>query len=73
MEGNLQIGARVYLRNCIAGEPGCIVGFDRKGRAEIFWPDLYAEMGHNTHHHVGTLQVDEAFQVRQLDLFERAA
>ncbi len=70
-----RLGVRVYLRWCIAGEPGVIVGYDRKGYAQIHWPDLYAEMGKNTFHSLDTLIVDESFRVSQLgfDFEEMAA
>ena len=73
MEQAINVGSRIYLRSCIAGEPGCVVGWNRKGWAEIYWPDLYAEMGHNTFHDPNTLIIDEAFVVRQLNLFEEIA
>jgi hypothetical protein len=73
MEQAVKLGSRVFLRNCIAGEPGCVVGWNRNGRAEIFWPDLYTEMGRHTFHAVDTLIVDEAFKVEQLGLFEEIA
>lgn len=67
----IQIGTRVYLRNGICGFPGCVVGFDRRGYALVYWDDL--DLGRNTAHHVDTLIVDEAFIVSQLGLFEEAA
>ena len=74
MEGaSIQLGSRTYLRDCVAGEPGIVVGFNRKGWAEIYWPDLHVEMGRHTFHSLDTLIVDEAFSVRQLDLFEEIA
>jgi hypothetical protein len=67
----IRVGSRVYLRNCVAGDPGCVVGFLR-GKAEVFWPDL--GLGRNTFHAVDTLEVDTGFVVRQLGLdFEQAA
>jgi hypothetical protein len=42
---------------------------DRKGCAKVEWVDL-PELGRWTSHSVDTLVVDEAFTVRQLDLFE---
>jgi hypothetical protein len=70
----IQIGTRVYLANCVAGEPGCVVAFDRWGKAEVHWPDM-PELGRNTHHRIETLVVDEAFKVQPLDFGwgERAA
>jgi hypothetical protein len=58
----------VYLRGCIAGEPGCVVGFDRRGRALVDWSMDMPELGRNTTHDPGSLVVDQAFTVRQLDL-----
>ena len=37
MERIIQLGSRVYLKNAIAGEPGCVVGFDRRGYALVEW------------------------------------
>jgi hypothetical protein len=67
------LGSRIYLRNAIAGEPGICVGFNRKGWAEIYWPDLHSEMGRHTFHALDTLILDESFSVRQLDLFDEIA
>ena len=69
MTASIQIGERVYLKLCVAGEPGCVMGFDRDGRALIEWPDML-EIGRLTAHAVDTLIVDEAFTVRQFDLFD---
>jgi hypothetical protein len=67
----IRVGSRVYLRNCVAGEPGCVVGFSR-GKAEVYWPDL--DLGRNTFHAIETLEVDTGFVIRQLGLdFEEAA
>jgi hypothetical protein len=71
MAASIQLGSRVYLRLCIAGDPGCVIGFDRKGKAVVEWYDL--DLGHTTSHDVDNLVVDEAFSVRQLDLFEELA
>jgi len=65
-----RLGVRVYLANCIAGEPGVIVGYDRSGKAQVHWPDLYEEMGKDTFHALDTLVRDESFVVSQLDLFD---
>ena len=67
------LGSRIYLRGCIAGEPGIVVGFNKRGWSEIYWPDLYADMGRHTFHDPDTLIVDESFTVRQLDLFDEIA
>jgi hypothetical protein len=68
------IGARVYLRNAVAGEPGCVMAFDH-GKALVDWSADMPEIGRWTSHSVDTLIVDEAFRVEQLDLFfeEQAA
>ena len=60
----IQLGSRVYLRNAIAGEPGCVVGFTRGGKARVEWPDL--DMGRATEHALDSLVIDTAFRVRQL-------
>jgi hypothetical protein len=73
MDASIKLGSRIYLRNAICGEPGCVVGWDKKGYAEVFWPDLYSDMKRHTFHHPDTLIIDEAFTIRQLDLFEIAA
>jgi len=64
MDVTLQLGARVYLRNCVAGEPGCVMSFDRRGKAEIHWPDMPEQR--NTFHAPDTLILDESFQPRHL-------
>jgi hypothetical protein len=72
MIGRIQLGSRVYLRNAVAGEPGCVIGFTRGGKARVDWVDL--DLGRPTEHAVDTLVVDEAFKVTQLGLeFEQAA
>jgi hypothetical protein len=74
MVASIQHGSRVYLRNAICGEPGCVCGFSRNGKAKVEWFDL-PEMG-VTEHSLDSLIVDESFTIRQLDLFqfaERAA
>jgi uncharacterized protein YraI len=69
---SIQIGSRVYLRGCIAGEPGYLAEFDRRGWAGIDWLDML-EAG-RTFHRVETLIVDESFAVRQLGFdFEEVA
>ena len=70
----IRIGSRVYLRNCVAGEPGCVVGIDsRRGKAEVYWPDL-PELGRNTFHFIDSLEVDTGFVVSQIALdFEEIA
>jgi hypothetical protein len=69
MDASINIGARVYLKIAIAGDPGIVVGFDRKGKAAVDWYDI----GIRTHHDPESLIVDEAFVVRQLSLFEEVA
>ncbi len=66
----IQLGSRVYLRNAICGEPGCVCGFSRNGKAQVEWFDL-PEMG-VTEHSLDSLIVDDSFEVRQLDLFHFA-
>ena len=70
MGARIQFGSRVYLKLCIAGEPGCVCGFSRNGKAQIEWFDM-PEVG-ITEHTLDSLIVDETFSVRQLDLFEFA-
>jgi len=72
MHAPIQLGSRVYLRNAIAGDPGCVMEFDRRGRAGVEWPDLI-EVG-RTFHRLETLVLDEGFHVEQLGLeFDQAA
>jgi hypothetical protein len=76
MDARIQLGTRVYLKLCIAGEPGMVAGFDRQGRALVDWSADMPEVGRWTAHSLDSLIVDETFTVRQLDLFqfaERAA
>ena len=69
----IRIGSHVYLRNAIVGEPGCVMGIDRRGRAEVYWPDL-PELGRNTFHSIDSLEVDSGFMVSQIALdFEEIA
>ncbi len=74
MESNvtIRLGSRVYLRNAIAGDPGCVTGFTRSGKALVEWYDL--DIGRPTEHALSSLVIDEGFRVEQLGLeFERAA
>ena len=64
MGASIQLGARVYLANCIAGDPGCVVGFTTRGKARVEWFDL----GITTEHALDTLVVDEGFTLSQLGL-----
>lgn len=63
MTQEIKLGSRVYLRICIAGDPGCVVGFDRKGRVIVQWYDL--DLGRNTTHDIDMLILDESFTVSQ--------
>jgi hypothetical protein len=72
MDARIKLGSRVYLRLAIAGAPGVVSGFDRQGYALVDWVDM-PEIGRWTAHDPESLVVDEAFTVRQLDLFEIAA
>ena len=65
-------GSRVYLKDCIAGEPGVVHQIDRRGYASVEWVDV-PEIGRWLKHHVDTLVIDEAFCVTQLGLFEEIA
>jgi hypothetical protein len=68
----IEIGTRVYLKFAIAGDPGCVVGFDARGRALVEWYDL--DLGHRTAHDPANLVVDQAFRVAQFHLdFEDVA
>jgi len=64
----IKLGARVYLKNCVAGEPGCVMDFDRRGRALVDWSADMPEIGRWTTHAVDSLVIDEAFCVKQLDI-----
>ena len=66
MERNIQLGSRVYLRNAICGEPGCVMRFTPSGKAVVSWPDLQ-EVG-ETKHDPSALVLDEGFTVRQIEL-----
>ena len=68
---SIRIGSRVYIATCIAGEPGYVAEFDRRGWVGIDWLDML-EAG-RTFHRVETLVLDTSFSVRQLDLFEEVA
>ena len=72
MSASIIQGSRVYLKNAVAGEPGVVHEIDRKGRAKVEWIDL-PELGRWTIHALDTLVIDEAFTIRQLDLFEELA
>lgn len=61
----IRIGSRVYLRNCVAGEPGCVIAFER-GKAVVTWPDMADQR--DTRHDPQTLEIDTGFQVSQLGL-----
>jgi hypothetical protein len=73
MEGaSIQIGTRVYIATCVAGEPGIVHEIDRKGCAKVEWVDL-PELGRWTTHSLDTLVADTSFTSRQLDLFNEIA
>ena len=63
----IRIGSRVYLRNAVAGEPGCVRLIDARGFAHVEWVDL-PEIGRFTKHQIDTLEIDTGFQVTQLGL-----
>ena len=72
MSASIQVGSRVYLANCVAGDPGCVVGFTKRGKAMVEWYDL--PIGRPTEHDPASLLIDESFVVRQLGLaFEEQA
>lgn len=65
MLSTIRIGSRVYLKNGIAGEPGIVMSFERKGKVLVEWADI-PEIGRCTVHPVDSLVVDEAFKVEQI-------
>ena len=70
----IRLGSRVYLRTAIAGDPGCVVGFTRSGKALVDWSLDMPEIDHPTEHDPINLIVDEAFQIKQLGFeFEEIA
>lgn len=72
VNNQIRVGSRVYLKTCIAGEPGCVVEIDRHGRANVQWSDI-PDMGW-TAHNPDSLVVDESFRTTQLGFaFEEAA
>ena len=72
MDARINLGDRVYLKIAVAGDPGCVIGFDRKGKAVVEWYDL--DLGHPTHHDPDMLILDEGFRVSQLGFdFEEIA
>ena len=71
MADALQIGSKVYLRNCIAGDPG-IVREISHGMAKVDWPDM-PEVG-RTKHRLDALVEDESFVLKDLAVdFEQTA
>ena len=68
----IRVGSRVYLRNCVAGDPGCVIGFER-GKAVVTWPDMPEQR--DTRHSPDSLVIDTAFVVsqKQFDFGEMAA
>ena len=63
-DASIIVGSRVYLKIAIAGDPGCVIAFDRQGKAVVEWYDL--DLGHPTHHDLDMLILDESFRVSQL-------
>lgn len=61
MSADIKLGSRVYLTIAIAGDPGVIVGWDKRGKAIVDWYDL----GITTTHPVDRLVLDESFTVSQ--------
>lgn len=61
MAQDIKLGSRVYLTIAIAGDPGVVVGFDRKGKCIVDWYDL----GITTTHPADRLVLDESFTVSQ--------
>jgi hypothetical protein len=67
----IRVGSRVYIKNCVAGEPGCVVSFAR-GKFGVEWPDM-KEVG-RTYHAPDTLELDTGFHVAEIGLeFEEVA
>ena len=60
----------MYLKLAVCGEPGYVASFDKHGRALVDWSADMPEIGRWTAHDVDSLVLDEAFTVRQLDLFD---
>ena len=52
------------MKLAVAGDPGCVIGFDRTGKAMVEWYDL--DLGRPTHHDLDMLILDEGFHVSQL-------
>lgn len=63
----IRIGSRVYLRNAVAGEPGCVRQIDPRGFAHVEWVDM-PEIARLTKHKIETLEIDTGFHVAQLGL-----
>lgn len=61
MSAEIHLGSRVYLSIAIAGDPGVVVGLDRKGHCVVDWYDL----GITTTHPIDRLVLDESFTVSQ--------
>jgi hypothetical protein len=68
MVASIHVGARVYIKFAVCGDPGCVMSFDKKGRALVDWSSDMPEINRLTAHDPESLIVDEAFTVRQLDL-----
>jgi hypothetical protein len=65
------IGDRVYLKHCVAGEPGVVTKI-HGNRAHVIWPDL-PEITEPISHSMDNLVVDEGFMARSHVDFETAA
>jgi len=70
MDARIEIGARVFLRNAVAGEPGVIVKL-YGDRALVEWPDL--NLGRPTKHSIDSLVLAEAYNEAQRIDYEGAA
>ena len=60
----IRLGSRVFLRNCVAGEPGIVHDIDRAGYARVEWCDL-PEVARWMRHHIDSLVVDTSFEYLQ--------
>ena len=63
MSAGINLGSRVYCKFAIAGEPGIVMGFTKRGKAQVEWVDL--DIGRWTEHDPENLVIDEAFVVSQ--------
>lgn len=60
----IRVGSRVYLKVCVAGDPGCVVSFTPRGKAVVEWYDL----SHTSTHDPDALVLDEGFTSSQRSL-----